>query len=155
MTPKQQKLYWREWSAARKADPAADRHALHAQALGHDQSHKDFSNRDLDKVLAQFRAKSRPDDLSAQIRPHVQPRRRLLYKIAELQTELAALGIDPAPYLAVLLQSRFHRDPIDHLSDHDLHHLIMTLAARLSAKRRQPASVAPEPAEALEPNQPF
>ena len=70
MTPKQTSLYWREWSKAKRAlvslslpkgegqgegsspDWDQKRYELHHSALGHDKSSKDFTNADLDKVLA-------------------------------------------------------------------------------------------------------
>ena len=71
MTPKQNSLYWREWGAVVRHCKAAnlpvpDRHDLHLAALGADMSHLAFSNEDFDRVLAQFRAQSRPADLGAQ-----------------------------------------------------------------------------------------
>jgi hypothetical protein len=65
MTRKQDFLYWREWQAAAELYtsldlPAPDRHALHQAALGADKSHKDFTNADLDKVLAPSEASATP-----------------------------------------------------------------------------------------------
>ena len=86
MTAAQTQLYFFEWGNARKwylahgLDPKqADnkRHTLHRQALGTDKSSKDFTNADLDKVLAAFRGVSRPDDFNAQMDIQEQPERRL------------------------------------------------------------------------------
>lgn len=57
MSPSQKALYWREWGRVRQAClkhdlPIPERHSLHARALGHDRSSKDFTNDDLDQVLA-------------------------------------------------------------------------------------------------------
>ena len=93
MTEKQEKLYWREWAAVRAAWPEADRHELHARALGTDKSHRIFSNADFDRVLAQFRAVSRPTDVDAQLRQLRQVRMRLIWKITvEPATRRAAVS---------------------------------------------------------------
>ncbi|HYE32524.1 MAG TPA: hypothetical protein VEH27_13925 [Methylomirabilota bacterium] len=99
MTPKQQALYWREWAKVRAIDPAMDRHALHTQALGKAKSSKAFTNADLDKVLAAFRAVSEPHNLNAQVRQLEQPKKRQLYAIREHLQELAALDVgNPLEY---------------------------------------------------------
>lgn len=84
MSPLQQNLYWRRWSACKRAlaklgrptDDAA-RHALHRQALGVDKSSTKFTNADFDKVLAVFAALSAPADLQQQLRAQEQPAKRL------------------------------------------------------------------------------
>lgn len=89
MTAKQDALYWREWGALTrrcKADSMAppDRHELHAKALGADKGHKEFTNADFDKVLAEFQVWSMPGDVRAQMRQADQPLTRLRYRIREL-----------------------------------------------------------------------
>lgn len=89
MTSKQDALYWREWGAVsrickRDATPLPDRHELHAKALGADKGHKDFTNADFDKVLAEFRVWSRPGDVRAQLRQADMPLTRLKFRIREL-----------------------------------------------------------------------
>ena len=86
MTALQNSLYFREWGRVRatckqQGFPVPDRHALHVKALGQDKSHLDFTNDDFDRVLAEFRALSQPDNLAAQLCQQDMPRRRLLYSI--------------------------------------------------------------------------
>ena len=107
MTKPQTTLYFREWGAVRKADPSADRHALHAQALGADKSSKDFTNRDLDKVLGAFRAISRPADLAAQIDRSDQPRKRLLWRINSTLKLLALYVEDAEGYVKSIMRDKF------------------------------------------------
>lgn len=83
MTPAQKALYWREWGACSRALKAAgkkagdtERHALQYKALGHNRSSTALTNSEFDKVLAVFRAISRPDDLNAQLRQIDQPETR-------------------------------------------------------------------------------
>ncbi len=85
MTPAQTKLYFFEWGRARKhylangIDPKqadAKRHACHAKALGRDKSSKDFTNAELDKVIAAFRAVSDGGNLNAQLQQLDQPDNR-------------------------------------------------------------------------------
>lgn len=87
MNSAQTSLYFREWSLARKhflskgLDPKqADnkRHELHRRALGRDKSSKDFTNADLDKVLAAFRAVYDGGNLDAQLAALEQPENRRL-----------------------------------------------------------------------------
>lgn len=84
MSPAQTALYWREWGACSRAlrargRPAGNdaRHALQCKALGHPRSSKTLTNAEFDKVLAAFRAESRPDDLNAQLRQIDQPGHRI------------------------------------------------------------------------------
>ncbi len=144
MTPKQNNLYWREWSAAHKADPKADRHQLHVEALGHDKSHLDFTNDDFDKVLGAFRAISRPGDLNAQLRQIRGQHRRALYILERLMRQL---GVDRNYVQAVIDQMQiehptaFTRHPtLDDLTAPELEKVIIAL--RKQAKRQC------EPAEA-------
>ena len=78
LTQAQNALYWREWSAAKRAlmpsrvtwtkhEEETRRHELHIRALDVDKSHLDFDNDDFDKVLGALRAISRPNDLNAQL----------------------------------------------------------------------------------------
>lgn len=66
ISQKQNALYWRLWSQAKRVllngretmtgdEETKRRHELHVRAIGHDKSHLDFTNRELDYVLAQFR----------------------------------------------------------------------------------------------------
>lgn len=166
MTPKQKHLYWREWSAVRHADPTADRHQLHAEALGAPKSSSNFNNEDLDKVLAVFRAISQPWNLNAQLASANQPRKRLLFAIQEQMLMLSYLlawkngdlhlgEFQPAAnhplaigYVASISRDKFHETDIESIANNrptpqsytDLEMLRMTLAARIS-ELRQDASM--------------
>jgi hypothetical protein len=122
MTPAQTKLYWREWSRAKKAGQLgdADRHLLHAQALGAEKSSKDFTNEDLDKVLASFRALSQPSSLNAQLRQQEQPNTRRLHKIANLLKCLGLFVAEPVQYASAILRDRFHVSVLEDLARVDL-----------------------------------
>lgn len=83
MTGAQAQLYFREWGRVRdvlkaKGLPHGDveRHKLHLKALGERRSSKDFTNADLDKVLAAFRAITEPGNLTPQMRALEQPQYR-------------------------------------------------------------------------------
>jgi hypothetical protein len=134
MTTKQNSLYWREWGAVVRYCrgnnlSAPDRHALHLAALGADRSHLAFTNEDFDRVLAEFRAHSRPADVSAQLRQLAMRRIRLTYAIKALA---------PAPqYWAKIARDRFGTDDLDALSIEQLTQLRNTLAARGRAHRRR------------------
>lgn len=84
MSPRQTMLYFREVGKVRdvlkaRGLPFGDvqRHALHEKALGEKKSSKDFTNADLDKVLAALQAIYAPGDLKAQLRALEQPEKRL------------------------------------------------------------------------------
>ena len=130
MTPRQTALYFREWAnvratCQRNGYPTPDRHALHAQALGHDKSSKHFTNTDLDRVLAEFLAITRPDSLSHQLRQHDQPRIRLIYSIQQLA---------PETYWSAIANDKFGTADLNQLDLQQLQHLRITLAARLSPR---------------------
>ena len=134
MTPKQNSLYWREWGAVVRhckaaSLPAPDRHDLHQAALGADKSHLAFSNEDFDRVLAQFRAQSRPEDLGAQLRQMNQPQIRLKFAINRLA---------PAPeYWAAIARDKFGTADLDALTLEQLSQLRNTLADRRRARQRR------------------
>lgn len=103
MNAAQTALYFREWGnvrrwyLARGFDPKqADnkRHALHRQALGRDKSSKAFTNSDLDKVLAVFRAVYDGGNLDAQLRQLDQPenRRRIMVRRCEAAAQSFITG---------------------------------------------------------------
>ena len=90
MTSAQTNLYFFEWGRVRRhflakgIDPKqADnkRHELHRRALGADKSSKDFSNAELDRVIAVFRAVSDDANLDAQLAQLDQPDNRRLRMI--------------------------------------------------------------------------
>jgi hypothetical protein len=100
ISKRQNALYWREWSAAKRVlfssqplNPSPSqldeaRHELHRKALGLDKSHRDFTNGDFDKVLGSLRSISQPDNLSAQLRQLNQDRNRLSFGIRQLAKQI-------------------------------------------------------------------
>ncbi len=138
MTPLQNSLYFREWGKVRAACkqqglPVPDRHELHVKALGLDKSSKDFTNEDLDRVLAEFRALSQPDNLAAQLRQQDQPRSRLLYSIRRLADE---------PYWRTIARDKFGTADETRLDLDQLRQLRITLAARARSRQRREAAAA-------------
>ena len=90
-------LYWPAWNAAAKAlrgahatkeDAEEVRRETHRQVTGRDCSSKDLTNRELDQVLARFRAISNPLDGRYQARQADQPICRVRWRIGQLQREL-------------------------------------------------------------------
>jgi hypothetical protein len=116
MTPAQTKLYWKSWSAAKKAGQLADadRARLTLEALGYEASSKSLTNAEFDKVLAAFRAISAPYSLKPQLRAQEQPNTRRLHKIQHLLKCFALFVQDPCSYCDVILQERFR---VSYLSD--------------------------------------
>ena len=138
MTPAQNALYFREWGRVRsvckqQGFPIPDRHDLHVKALGLDKSHLDFTNADFDRVLAEFRAISQPDNLAAQLRQQNMPRRRLLYSIRRLAAE---------PYWRAIAQDKFGTADETRLDLDQLTQLRITLAARARARSHRQAAAA-------------
>ena len=98
LTPAQNSLYWREWARAKKAlvdnlglspaDAEKERGEITIEALGKKVSSKALTNRQFDKVLASFRAISRPEDTAAQIDAMNQPEKRMRWKIEQIIQEL-------------------------------------------------------------------
>jgi hypothetical protein len=136
MTTLQNRLYFREWGRVRavckqQGFPIPDRHDLHVKALGLDKSHVDFTNEDLDQVLAEFRAISQPDNLAAQLRQQEQPRRRLLYSIRRMA---------PEPYWRSIAQNKFGTADETRLDMVQLRQLLITLAARGQSRQRRAAA---------------
>lgn len=143
MSPSQTQLYWREWrrvwSESRRRDLELSwrdaervRHDVHRRALGYAKSSKALSNGEFDKVLAEFRAITRPDDLRSQRAAQNQPRRRRMWVIGQrLLPALGELVEDPEGYLVSLLLDRWKTDDLGDLSDRDLSQLIMTLQKRI------------------------
>jgi hypothetical protein len=133
MTTLQNRLYFREWGRVRAACkqegfPIPDRHDLHVKALGLDKSHLDFTNEDLDQVLAEFRAISQPDNLAAQLRQQDQPRCRLLYSICRMA---------PEPYWRAIARDKFGTADETRLDLEQLRQLLITLSARARSCQRR------------------
>lgn len=125
MTRAQNALYWREWSAAKRAlmpgretwtkhEENTRRHAITIEALGHDKSHLDFSNSDFDKVLGALRAISKPGDLNAQLRQVRGAHRRARYALDQLMRELQ---VDRNYVQGVVDQMNFGGTPAFSFSD--------------------------------------
>lgn len=108
LTRSQNALYWREWSAAKRAlmlsaSPARTRetwtkleentrrHEITIRALGADKSHVDFTNAEFDQVLGELRAISKPGDLNAQLRQVRGAHRRAEWSLDRLMRKL---GVD-------------------------------------------------------------
>lgn len=142
MTKAQNALYFREWGAARSiliarhgwtaAQADEHRHELHRQALGKDKSSKAFTNRDLDVVLATFRAIAQPADLDTQIRKAEQPELRCRVRLDQLTTEM---GLTP-DYVEAMTQQMFRR-PLADLTEAQMHKV---LAALDTYQRRRAAT---------------
>src|ERR1700731_101289 len=98
-------LYWREWSAVTRRDNRPDRHALHIRALGYDKSHVDLTNREFDKILAEFRAISRPADLIAQLDAMNGRKKRTIFGI---RRTAAKMKVGPE-YVAAIAESQTGR----------------------------------------------
>jgi bacterioferritin-associated ferredoxin len=158
MTSKQNQLYWREWAAVRRIDKTADRHALHAEALGQDKSHTEFTNADFDRVLGVFRAITQPANLNGQVRQQQQPRHRQEHRLAEIQSCLGLYVDDVAGYVARVVADKFGvpvagARTLEDLSDQprwrrngdgelielpsELKQVLMTLWARVNGLRNQ------------------
>lgn len=144
MSPAQNKLYYREWGAVRKmlraeglspSESDKMRHKLHEQALGADKSSKEFTNSDLDKVLAIFRAKTRPTDTAGQIRQLQQGKKRYLQAFNKLVQELNLTNA----YIDGIAR-KICKKPIRECSEKDFRKLIAALNAH---KRRQAKKIAP------------
>lgn len=66
------------------AECEAERHALHARALGADKSSRDFTNADFDTVKGALMAVIDGTDLDAQLDALHQPRKRRLWRVRDL-----------------------------------------------------------------------
>lgn len=175
MSPRKTRLYFWEWGRVRDVlkgrgmDGAlieSRRHQLHKQALGADKSSKDFTNADLDKVLAAFRAITEPGNLRAQLRALEQPAERkadVWLQIDALLEELA-VGTHEAldeydlherrmRYVGGILERVIGRGRTwDSLTDAEAAKLYWTLRNRVLAQRQKaigtaPAAATPPPAD--------
>jgi len=97
MTTAQLNLYRRLAGQARKvwrargipaSECEAERHALHARALGANKSSLDFTNGDFDKVKGALLAVIDGSDLGAQIDALNQPKKRRLWSIRDLLAKM-------------------------------------------------------------------
>jgi hypothetical protein len=145
-----QKYFW-EWGQARawyvahgktKVEADAMRHELHKKALGADKSTKAFTNGDLDKVMAAFRAIHDGGNLNAQMDAEDQPERRrgkIEARAWILAREIWPLPLDrDAEYARrnklFFLALRICKTPFEKCSDVQLSKVVGALEAQ---KRRE------------------
>lgn len=145
----QQMRYFVEWGKAKKVlretmsatEAEAQRHAIHVQALGRDKSSSDFTNDDLDKVLAAFKAISNRAGFREQMEQADQPAKRARFKVTEL---MSALGMDELG-LQRMINARHEAGRLvtvgsaaaasfEMLGVEDLEHLALILKERCRAK---------------------
>lgn len=152
MTPRQNSLYWREWSLARAAlitdfactpaEAAARRHELHIRALGVDKSHSALTNAEFDKILAVFSSYSRSADLKAQLRLQDQPGNRLEAHRTRARKLCAEIGVEPhglAAYLDHLARNICNRHEFDHCDEIETARLCGVLEVQAHRLRRRAA----------------
>lgn len=152
MTPFQQKKYWWEWGrcreffAGRGRSPAQieeARHDLHRKALGRDKSSKEFSNADLDKVIAAFRAVWDDSNLDAQLRQLDQPEHRLQAARQRVAGLAAQCGVNRGEAgLEAYFSNWFRGRRYESLTERELQQLAGILQRRLTQlKPAAPAAV--------------
>lgn len=142
MTQSQLALYRFEWGKTRKwlrahgrTPERADwmRHEIHKAALGSDKSSLDFTNADLDKVLAKLRSYSDGANLDAQLRAEEQPEQRIQALVANARF-LAEAVVDragtEAAYLDGLSKKVFKHGDYKTLTERQLQQLCGILARR-------------------------
>lgn len=143
MNSAQTNLYFYEWGLARKHylakgfDPKqadAKRHALHRKAFGCDKSSKDFTNADLDKVIAVFRAVWDGGNLDAQIEQIEQPQKRrgaALSRINVLKMYLRVKNGLEGSYVGGISRKLFGTDQYQNLDDVKIAQLEGVIVRRL------------------------
>lgn len=121
MSPKQENFYWSLWGKVKASllrrgrnakEAEAERHALHAKALGQDKSHRTFTNAEFDKVIAVFKAEFDDANLTAQITQQTMPRERLLHLIDDLLLVLAK-GRNYAQGIVRRMNAEHHLGPAE------------------------------------------
>lgn len=156
MTGAQTMLYFREWQRVRdvrkaKGLPHGDvyRHELHLKALGVRKSSKDFTNADLDKVLAVFRAITEPGNLMAQLHALDQPGERAA-ALREQVRELAMRCVDKPGLEGAYLDGMARRifgPPQYHLLDERQLAQLAGILQRRIAQLANPRRARPAPGE--------
>lgn len=127
------------------------RHEIHRAALGQDKSSLDFTNAELDKVLAKFRAYSDGANLDAQLAAEDQPDLRtqaLRANARDLASRCVSRAGTEGAYLDGMARKVFKIDQYHKLSERDLQKLCGILARR----KRQLAMAAKMAAQAANPN---
>lgn len=107
MSPAQTSMYWRLWRDVCKAQgwDQADREqrmSVHRQCLGRERSMKLLTNKELDRVYAQFRLLIDPEDIDSQVAlecPEAGQLGRVVY----------ALGLCPDDLVRQLCRDKFDR----------------------------------------------
>jgi len=84
-----------------------ERHRITRTALGRDKSSKDFSNGDLDAVLARIKALVSPGDFAAQMRQQDSPDLRRASVEARIEAALDVIVIAPDPQFAGLRRGNY------------------------------------------------
>jgi len=152
MSPKQERLYLFEWGEVRKyyrkrgIDPKladAKRHELHKKALGVMKSSKAFTNADLDKVLATFRAISRPADLEAQLHQIDQPIERLRGLKDILEDLALQYGIEAGrerAYLKGIAANVFHGIEYGDLTEVQLQQIAGIMRQKIARRAKEKAA---------------
>ena len=150
MTQAQLALYRFEWGRTRKwlrahgrTPERADsmRHEIHKAALGVDKSSLDFTNADLDKVLAKLRSYSDGANLDAQLAAEEQPLMRIQALVANARDLAAAVvsrqGTERA-YLDGLSRQLFKHPDYQTLDERQLQQLCGILARRKRKLANEP-----------------
>lgn len=127
-------LYWREWSAVKRANKHADRHDLTIEALGYEKSHVDLTNIEFTKVLAKFRAISRPDDLISQLDALEGRKRRLLCGIERTAQKLK---VGEAYVLAIAENQTGRKSELAQLTEAELEKVRIALSLHLRRTLRK------------------
>ena len=159
MNPAQLRLYRREWGLTRRwlrahgrTPERADsmRHEMHKGAIGYDKSSLDFTNAELDKVLAKFRSWSDGANLDAQLAAEDQPELRiqaLQANARELASHCVARAGMEAAYLDGLARRLFKVEAWHKLAERQLQILCgvlarrkkkLGMAAKMAAQTREP-----------------
>ena len=161
MNAAQTALYFREWGLVRKfylargIDPKQvdnKRHDLHRKALGHDKSSKDFTNANLDAVLAVFRGVYDASNFDAQMALQEQPELRVTILQARIQILRLSIGLTPgreSSYVAGIARKLFGTDQLGQLNSHQLGKLEGVLMQRVR-QLHSPERVAEIQQEAVE-----
>jgi hypothetical protein len=143
MTSAQTNLYFFEWGRVRThlvgkgIDPKqadAKRHELHRKALGRDKSSKTFTNAELDKVIAVFRAVYDGGNLDAQLEQLDQPAKRAAAAIRRIEVLMYHLQVEPgreSGYVRGIARKLFGDDQYQHFVDVKLAQLEGVIVRRL------------------------
>lgn len=99
------------------------RHALTKKALGFDKSSKDFSNAELDRVLAVISAEAAPADFNAQMRLQDMPEKRFMLLLSRVRGLSKHVGLKPgleSAYVDGIARRMFQVQGYDKLTEQQL-----------------------------------